>query len=148
MHILGAAILAVLSSCSALLDPAKLCSQTALDYGKFRDAPDAALQYADLFTPDGSFTLGGQVTQGRDALIARHQTSNQNQVWKHHPGVPVIAMSNGIITGTSKVIVQTGAKDGPMTTEITGEYADVFEISKGRCLIKTRDTKVTSRTSI
>jgi len=145
---IGTAALVVLLSCGAKISPADLCKDTIHNYGVLRDDPDQAKSYAELFTPDGSFALGGNVTTGHEALIARHNSSHEDQAWQHTMSGPVISIQDKRISAVTGVTVKTGPKPGIMDTVITGEYRDEFEIVSGVCRIKSRQTSVISREAL
>ncbi len=144
----GTTALVVLLSCKAQPSPAELCEDTIQSYGVFRDDPDQARPYAELFTPDGSFALGGNVTTGHEALMARHKESHENQRWQHIMSAPVISIQDERIIAVTQVSVKTGPKLGEMDTIIIGQYQDEFQIVSGSCRIKSRKTSVISRDSL
>ncbi len=124
-----------------------MCEQTVLYYGKFRDNPDKAEEYANLFTADGSFHLGKVETQGRNALIDRHITAHKNAVWLHNMGDSTFKDNGGKLTAESKVIVMTGPDSENLNTRIEAKYVDEFEIVAGDCKIKSRKTEIISQTA-
>lgn len=141
-------VLLLLSACGeAALSPAQLCEQTVKDYALYRDVGPVQA-YADLFTEDGSFTLGGTVTAGHEALKARHVAANKAAAWRHNMTDIRINAAGDDMTGHSRFVVMTGphAKDmaGPpnFTRQIVGDYEDVFVIIDGTCKIKSRKVNV------
>ena len=62
------------------------CEQTIRNYAVYRDDPAKAVEYANLFTENGSFTLGETTTQGQDALKSRHIAAHRNALWRHNMG--------------------------------------------------------------
>lgn len=143
-------IMAVLSlgACGeAVQSPAQLCEQTVKDYALYRDVGPVQA-YADLFTEDGTFTLGGTVTMGHEALKARHVAANKAAAWRHNMTDIRIETDGETVKGRSRFIVMTGphAKDaaGPSSfmRQIIGDYQDVFVIEGGACKIKSRQVNV------
>lgn len=127
---------------------AELCEQTVRDYAVLRDnGPVEA--YASLFTEDGTFELGDTVTQGREALVARHVAANSAAAWRHTMGDIRISETNGEFSGLSRFIVRTGApaSPSPVSREIVGHYADKFVIADGQCKIATRKVHILFDTS-
>ena len=124
---------------------AELCTQTVRDYAVFRDDPSKADEYGALFAEDGTFTLAGNTAAGRDALIARHKRANENAVWRHNMIDIDIDENEGVVTGRTRFIVQTGPRaesPGPVTREIIGFYDDIFAIEGGKCRIQDRSVVV------
>ena len=122
-----------------------LCRKTIADYAWLRDDPASAEAYADLFTEEGTFTLAGNVTQGREALAARHVSANKNTRWRHNMvGTELIEVHGGM-TGETRFIIQTGPRSdrpGPAEREIIGYYEDELEVKAGKCLIRARTVHV------
>jgi hypothetical protein len=124
--------------------PIELCEQTVRDYSVLRDNGPAE-QYADLFTLDGEFHLGPNMTRGRDALIERHIAANSNTLWRHNMTDIRI---NEDLTGTTRFHIFTGPKgDKPaapvaFTREILGDYIDEFSLESGMCKISSRKVKI------
>lgn len=136
-------IAAALISCTPEETPAQLCNQTVKDYATYRDNPEMAKAYADLFSLDGTFTLGPNTTEGRDTLIARHIASHENATWQHNMNEISIRDKDAVVTGTSRVTVKTSSKDDPNTTrKIVADYEDNFELIGDKCLIKSRIVKI------
>lgn len=122
----------------------ELCEKTVLDYGPLRDDGPAE-QYADLFTPDGEFHLGPNVTKGREALIARHIASNSNNVWRHNMTDIRLRENENGLSGVTRFHIFTGPRGEKPTAparEILGDYIDVFVIQNGTCKIKSRKIKI------
>lgn len=117
----------------------ELCEQTVRDYAIYRDNGPTDM-YADLFTADGTFELGGDITKGRDALIKRHTKANEAAKWRHVMGDIRILETEDQVTGVSRFIVMSGSNTTPSqaTREIIGHYEDTFAVQDGRCRIKTR----------
>ena len=140
----------ILPACQAqkadnTIQVAELCTQTIRDYAAFRDDPSKADEYGALFTENGTFTLAGNTAAGRDALIARHKGANENAVWRHNMIDIDIDENEGVVTGRTRFIVQTGPRaetPGPVGREIIGYYEDKFVISDGTCLIQDRSVVV------
>ena len=121
-----------------------LCAQTVRDYGTLRDEGPAE-SYADLFTPDGEFHLGPNVTKGRDALIARHIASNADTVWRHNMTDIRISEPKEGLTGVTRFHIFMGSRsDKPSqpTREIIGDYIDQFVMDGTICKIKSRKVKI------
>lgn len=137
--------LAILVACTpAPPSSVELCTQTVHDYAVFRDnGPVEA--YADLFTETGTFQLGNTITEGREALIARHITANANAAWRHTMEDIRITQKDGELSGISRFIVRTGPRPTPstVTREIVGHYEDTFELTNGACKIATRKVHIT-----
>ena len=118
-----------------------LCEQTVRAYGPLRDNGPAQA-YADLFTKDGSFTLGPNTTTGRAALMARHAASNQTARWQHFmQDVGINVGDAGAITGQTRFLIFTGKrseKPSAPARQIIGTYHDEFAIVDGSCKIKSR----------
>ncbi len=130
-----------LSACQQESSINELCADTIHDYARLRDNPETSEAYAALFTEDGTFTLAGQVTAGREALAARHRIANESAVWRHNMIDVEITDTVGKLSGQTRFIVQTGPRGqrpGPVTREIVGSYSDIFEITGDKCLIKSR----------
>lgn len=144
--ILSTAILLGLTACQPST-PAYIsaCEQTVRDYAVLRDDGPAD-QYADLFTQDGTFDLGGTITEGREALIARHKAANAAAAWRHNITDIRITKSGTDIKGVSRFIVMTGPHLGTAsaeaTREILGDYIDTFVMEDGVCRIKSRKVKI------
>ena len=137
--------LLLVSACAQKTTPIELCETTISDYAKYRDNPETADLYANLFADDGSFTLGPNTTTGRDALSARHTGSHGSATWGHEMGTTKVTDNNGAISGVSSVTVKTSPKNDLKTTRtITADYIDTFEIVSGTCLIKSRSVKLVS----
>jgi len=124
-------------------DIVQMCEQTVRDYGPLRDdGPVKA--YADLFTENGTFELGNAVTEGREALIARHVTANKASRWRHNM-VDVRITDGDPITGTTRFIIYVGETEVGSTSvvrEIIGDYLDTFRVEDGRCKIAARKVKI------
>ncbi len=133
-----------ISGCGDSPNIEELCAQTISDYAAHRDNPGAALPYAELFTADGSFKLGDTVTEGREALIARHQSSHEGALWEHNLSNIEVFEKSGVYFGKSEVLVRTGPADNFPAREIKASYRDIFRIEDGRCLIKSRETTITN----
>ncbi len=133
----------ILIACTQKSTLIKLCETTISDYAKYRDNPETADLYANLFTPDGSFTLGSNTVTGRDALSARHAGSHESATWQHKMGSTELSNDNEAITGVSRVTVKTSPKDNPKTIRtIVADYQDTFAIVDAACLIKARGVKI------
>ncbi len=136
-----AVIMLTLTACDSKPTSIDLCQETVSNYAWLRDSPDQADAYAALFSKNGTFTLAGQVIEGREALANRHRIANQNAVWRHNMIDVEVADKDGTLSGQTRFIVQTGPRSdrpGPVTREIVGSYTDVFEIVGDKCLIKSR----------
>ena len=137
---IAASVSALILVACAQTAPIQLCETTISNYAKYRDNPETADLYANLFTDEGTFTLGPNTTTGRDALSARHTGSHQSATWQHKMGASQVSNDNGIINGVSNVTVKTSPKDDAKTIRtITADYIDTFEIVAGTCLIKSAE---------
>ncbi|NNC38481.1 MAG: hypothetical protein EX271_09360 [Acidimicrobiales bacterium] len=146
MRLAYLSLLLMLSACSteSRTPFVDLCAKTVKDYGPLRDEGPAEA-YADLFTVDGEFHLGPNVTQGRDALIARHKAANTASVWRHNMTDIRIIDSEAGLSGNTRFHIFTGPKGGKPSApsrEIIGDYHDEFVIEEGGCKIKTRKVKI------
>jgi len=129
--------------------PIELCEKTVRDYGVARDNGPPEI-YANLFTLDGEFHLGPNITKGRSALIERHIESNKNSVWRHNMIDTHISFLKEGIVGTTSFHIFTGPRaDKPSahTREILGDYIDEFVIENGMCKIKSRKVQIVFDTS-
>ena len=136
----------VLSACQAgVPNYVILCEQTVRDYALLRDEGPAEA-YADLFTQEGTFELGGTITAGRQALISRHKSANAEAAWRHSMSDIRISKTDKTVTGISRFNVKTGPHlDTPsaeVKREILGDYIDEFEVKGGVCKIKSRKVKI------
>ncbi|NNE58415.1 MAG: SnoaL-like domain-containing protein [Hellea sp.] len=145
-HIPSLISLTVLAACSASHDEVILCTNTVENYAALRDNPETAESYADLFTDQGTFTLGGSQTAGREALIARHKASHESAKWQHEMGkISVHKQGPDKITGSSQVTVKTGPKGvAEYERTIAATYDDTFVMENGSCRIKSRLVTVIS----
>jgi len=137
-----------LSACSSG-DPVsqlKLCKDTVKNYPEYRDNPDKAIEYSELFAADGTFILGDAITKGREALASRHQQSHSAAVWRHEVTDPIFRIEDGKIFAESSVVVETGPSFENLDTKIEATYSDEFIILGDDCKIKTRHAKVTTNT--
>lgn len=142
----GAMLTALLAACNSQAPAFETtCTQTVRDYALLRDEGPAE-EYANLFTEDGTFELGGTITEGREALIARHRAANTAAAWRHTMTDIRIRKTDKTIEGTSRFIVKTGPHlDTPSaeaTREILGDYLDVFEVKGGVCKIRSRKVNI------
>lgn len=121
----------------------ELCAQTVYDYARLRDEGPAD-RYADLFTANGEFTLGPNVTQGREALIARHESANKAALWRHHMLDVEISKDNGVLSGVTRFLIYTAPHPAPAKNprEIIGDYLDRFVIEAGQCKISNRRVRI------
>ncbi len=117
-----------------------LCQQTVIDYATYRDDPNRAEAYGQLFSQNGQFTLGPNTVIGRDALIERHKSANTNTVFSHvMENIKIDGLS-----GKSRVVVYTKNRQqgAEINRVIIADYIDKFEITNGRCLIADREVSV------
>lgn len=145
LFVLTGLLVSACASVSGAADTKQLCTQTVRDYTVLRDEGPAE-DYTDLFTADGEFHLGPNITKGRDALIARHISANTNARWRHHMTDIRINTENEKITGRSRFHIFTGPlteKASAPSREIIGTYIDGFVIDDGMCKIKTRKVDIT-----
>jgi hypothetical protein len=140
-------VLIVASGCAAPdLPPsaAELCEQTVQRYGDLRDNGPAEA-YADLFTTDGEFHLAGNITKGRDALIARQIASTEALRWRHNMTDIQVVEKNGEYFGITGFHIFAGPHSETPTAfnrEILGNYSDKFTIEDGFCKIKSRKVEI------
>ncbi len=140
-------LVGALAGCSAASVPSsqEACAQTVRDYAVLRDEGPAET-YADVFTADAVFELGGVVTQGRDALIARHVAANAAAVWRHNMTDIRIEETDEGIFGRSRFIVMTGphlnTESAEVAREIVGDYEDIFAIEGEQCKIASRKVSI------
>ena len=134
-----------LVACEQKTTSIELCETTISNYASYRDNPETADLYANLFTAEGTFTLGPNTTTGRDALSSRHTGSHKSATWQHEMGMAQVTNNDGVISGVSNVTVKTSPRNDLKTTRIiTADYIDMFEIVAGACLIKSRAVKIVS----
>lgn len=138
--------LVLTTACTPVSKPTsiELCERTVRDYGPLRDEGPADT-YADLFTNNGEFHLGPNVTKGREALIARHTKSNADTQWRHNMTDIRITDTAGKLSGTTRFQIFTGPKGekpAAPAREIIGDYLDEFIIEYGVCKITTRKIKI------
>lgn len=143
--LIGAAL--SMSACSPVSSPSNvnLCDATVRAYAHLRDEGPAE-HYADLFTQDGEFHLGPNVTKGRDALISRHIASNADNVWRHNMTDIRIRENHDGLSGVTRFHIfagPKGEKPSAPTREILGDYLDEFAIENGACKIASRKVKIT-----
>ncbi len=146
LTIVSVSLGAFLSACTASAPQdtiVDLCTQTVRDYAVLRDEGPAEA-YANLFTPDGTFVLGGAQTTGHAALIARHTSANDNALWRHTmTDIRITPVLDGA-SGVSRFIIDTGPHPAPSasTRRIIGDYEDTFAIENGVCKIKLRTVRI------
>ena len=123
--------------------PSELCEATVRNYAALRDNGPAE-EYANLFTKDGTFTLGPNITTGRAALAARHVEANKTALWRHNILDVEISEVGGQLIGVSRFIIYTGPHPAPSKNprEIIGDYMDTFVIENGACLISSRSAHI------
>lgn len=140
----------VLSGCQSAASPAKsleaanaLCEKTVRNYALLRDEGPAE-DYADLFTADGTFTLGENVTRGRQALIARHKAANAAALWRHNILDVKFSDTGGTLSGVSRFMIYTAPHPAPAKNprEIIGDYVDTFVMENGHCRISSRSVRI------
>ena len=141
-----------LIACAPTKPPSKieLCEQTVRAYGPLRDSLNQGDAYADLFTENGEFHLGGDVTKGRAALKGRYRTANKTTQWQHFMQDVNISQNGGKLTGTTRFVIYLGPRDSKpvqFTRQIIGTYTDAFVMREGRCKIKTRKVSITFDTA-
>lgn len=151
MKYLSFILLSTLTACAPEVRTpfVELCAQTVRDYGILRDEGPAE-SYADLFTPDGEFHLGPNVTKGREALIARHIASNADTVWRHNMTDIRITEPKEGLTGVTRFHIFMGPrsdKAGQPSREIIGDYIDQFVMDGTACKIESRKVKIVFDTS-
>ena len=122
----------------------ELCENTVRDYAILRDEGPAE-QYADLFTEDGEFHLGSNVTKGRSALIERHKAANNTNRWRHNMTEIQIYGKADEYAGVTRFHIFAGpVTDIPSAPnrEILGSYFDKFTINDGACKIAYRKVEI------
>jgi hypothetical protein len=122
----------------------QLCEKTIEAYGPLRDEGPADT-FADLFAEDGEFHLAGNITKGRDALIARHIASNAETIWRHNMNGSRIVENENTVSGTTRFHIFAGPRTSSPTAparELIGDYLDEFTIEDGACKIKSRKVKI------
>lgn len=131
------------AACQPAPTRTELCTQTVLDYAVLRDNGPAE-DYAALFTADGTFTLGPNVTAGHNALIARHTSANAAALWRHNMVDVRIEDSGDGLSGQSRFIIYTAPHPAPAQAprEIIGDYIDTFRVENGVCKIASRSVKI------
>lgn len=117
------------------------CRQTVLDYAYYRDRPDAS-GVANLFTEQGSFKIGSDVFQGREAISSR--VAAGGPVFRHMMStIKIQAVSESKATGVSYAAVYSGVSDTlPVTVTsflAIGEYHDEFTRQGNSCRISRRE---------
>lgn len=120
----------------------ELCKTTYHKYPEFRDNPVLGQEYGNLFSETGTFSIGNNISNGRDAIIQRHMAAHKSAVWVHKLEEPEFKEKNGKVFAKGDVVVLTGPDKDNLTTRIEGHYADAYEVRDGRCRIKTRKTTV------
>jgi len=119
-----------------------MCEQTVRDYADHRDNPAAVEKYGNLFTDNGTFSLGGETVTGKAALIERHKTANDAAMWNHV--MDKISVQPDL-TGKSRVVVYTTPKNGNeknVTRFIVADYIDRFEVIASGCKIADRQVNI------
>ena len=148
MHIFSKIIYAaclaplLLAACNQQPRTMAMCEQTVRDYAAHRDNPDAGVDYGNLFTENGAFTLGGETISGRAALIERHKSANEVASWNHVMDEISVWPD---LTGESRVIVYTTPKDGDeskVTRFIIADYIDQFAVISSGCKIADRQVSI------
>jgi len=137
---------AVLSNNSRNLITESACKKTGLNYARLADQNNID-ELALLFTENAEFVLAGRSFKGRKAIkslflmlqkrkdhISRHLVSNYL----------VEVDENGSIKGSSYITLYRLPKKGektaaPVLPDAFAEYDDDYQMSAGRCLIKTRE---------
>jgi len=123
----------------------EMCEETVRDYAILRDGKTTSKAYGDLFTEDGEFHLAGDMTKGKDALIARHLAANAETIWRHNMTEIKISQKDGEIRGQTRFHIFAGPRaDAPIAPnrEILGTYRDEFMLVKGVCKIKSRKVEI------
>lgn len=123
---------------------AAACSQTVMDYAFYRDRPDAD-KVAELFTPDASMSLLGEVFAGRGAIRDRVAAGAGGAVFRHLISTINIVVNEGGLgaQGVSYVTVYRGSASDlpqplPDRAMAIGEYHDRFVMSHNGCQIAER----------
>ena len=119
------------------------CRQVVLDYAYYRDRPDAD-GVANLFTKDGTFTIGPDTFSSREAIRNRITAAADGPIFRHMMStIHIEPLSPDSATGISYASVYI-APPGDLPRQVSayaaiGEYHDTFVREGETCKIKARE---------
>jgi hypothetical protein len=119
------------------------CRQVVLDYAYYRDRPDAD-GVANLFTLDGTFTIGPDTFSSREAIRNRIALGTDGPLFRHMMStIHIEPVSKDEASGISYATVYV-APPGDLPRQVSafaalGEYHDSFVREGGTCKIKVRE---------
>ena len=126
------------------------CTHTINQYAHARDAVDTEL-YSTLFSENAQFTIRGNTTSGKTALIEDLEARGNGPQTKHLMGsISVTPTGPDTAVGTSYAVVINAGGDAsqqtpPWTTDTIlafVTYSDTFQISASGCKITARTARI------
>ncbi|WP_433634933.1 nuclear transport factor 2 family protein [Nocardia sp. CA-120079] len=93
-----------------------------LDHGRWHDA-------VELYTDDARMEIGGNVLEGRSALLTwadRRATDKGRRTHHQCTNVRLVPIAEGTVEGSVMLVLHVSIDGAPATVEFVGEYRDRY----------------------